>query len=234
MTEVKRITLEEQPSKHGGRLGRHVEHDPRSREFPATMRMLGTRDYVLHRRHGSILDQLRVGSCTGNALTGAINSEPIYRPRHVYREPMALRLYSLATALDGFPGVWKPDDTGSSGLAVCKAGVKLGLLTRYEHAFGIGEALDVLQVRPFITGIAWLEGCDRPNDRGVVRYEGQERGGHEIVARGYFPAPEPLESLILFDNSWSKAWGLEGSFLMTVRDYGNALERDGDVTVPIR
>jgi hypothetical protein len=63
---------------------------------------------------------------------------------------------------------------------------------------------------------------------------GQERGGHEIVARGYFPAPEPLDSLVLFDNSWTRAWGLEGSFMMTVRDYGNALERDGDVTIPIR
>jgi hypothetical protein len=165
--------------------------------------MLGTRDYVLHRRHGSILDQLRVGSCTGNALTGAINTEPIYRPRHVYREPMALRLYSLATALDGFPGVWKPDDTGSSGLAVCKAGVKLGLLTRYEHAFGIDEALDVLQVRPFITGIAWLEGCDRPNDRGVVRYDGagtrrpRDRRTRLLPCAGAARVARPVRQLVV-------------------------------------
>jgi hypothetical protein len=78
MTKV--IRLEEQPSRHGGRLGRHVEHDPRSRKFGAAPeRMSGTRDYVLHRRHGQILDQGDLGSCTGNALTGAANTDHRHR-----------------------------------------------------------------------------------------------------------------------------------------------------------
>jgi hypothetical protein len=229
-----RRRIEWHESKHGGALGRHVEHDPRSRSFAVAPSVPGQRLKVMHRRHGRILDQGNLGSCTGNALVGAVDTEPLYRRRHLFREPMAVRLYSEATRLDEFDGAYPPNDTGSSGLAVCKAGVAFKLLTSYRHAFGIEQALDALQDGPVITGVDWYEGFDTPDTQGLVQIVGQIRGGHEFVVHGYTPATLPLDSLVHCDNSWGDGWGFGGSFTMSVRTWASLLDAQGDVTVPVR
>jgi hypothetical protein len=146
-------------SRYGGPLGRHVEHDPRSHGFPVSLTAtapVGVLHPVTHERHGKIFDQghywdpklkrfISLGSCTGNALVGAVMTDPLYRPHHNYGESMAVRVYGRATVLDSFPGEYPPDDTGSSGLAVCKAALEKGLITRYEHAFNLDQALAALQ-----------------------------------------------------------------------------------------
>lgn len=75
---VKRVALVEQVVA-GKRLGRHVEHDPRSRayayEIPDGLTSLLA---VEHKRHGGIFNQGQLGSCTGNAACGAKNTEPLY------------------------------------------------------------------------------------------------------------------------------------------------------------
>ena len=52
-----------------GRLGRHVEHDPRSRAFSAGTAAFKT---IRHLRHGKAFDQGDLGSCTGNAMAGVL------------------------------------------------------------------------------------------------------------------------------------------------------------------
>lgn len=107
----------------GRRLGRHVEHDPRSRDY-AYEATTTTLVAVTHKRHGSIFDQGQLGSCTGNAAAGAKNTEPMYHSgsAHILYETGAVDIYSLATRLDGVTdGYYPPTDTGSSGLAVAKA-----------------------------------------------------------------------------------------------------------------
>ena len=46
--------------------------------------------------------------------------------------------------LDEFPGQWPTQDTGSSGLAVAKAGVTLGYLQGYDHGFGVDHTASAL------------------------------------------------------------------------------------------
>ena len=210
-------------------MGRHIEHDPRSKEYPFLAKA-GERKAVLHKRHAKILDQGRIGSCTGNALEGALGSAPLHKPFERHTEQRAVALYSLATSLDGFQGDYPPEDTGSSGLAVCKAAVQLKRLTGYRWAFGLEQALDALQAGPVITGVAWYQGFDRPDGRGKVSLSGGQRGGHEFLVRGY----DPERSEVFCDNSWGEAWGLKGSFRMTTSDWGTLLEQRGDVTVPLR
>lgn len=224
---VRRIRWHESPL--GGPLGRHVEHDERSREHPF-LTAIGGRDPVLHKRHARILDQLDLGSCTGNALEGAMGTEPLHKRFERHTERKAVRLYSAATTIDEFSGEYPPEDTGSSGLAVCKAGVQIGRLTGYKWAFGIEQALDALQHGPVITGVDWMEGFDRPDSHGLVQIAGQRRGGHEFVVRGFDPSLDE----VFCDNSWNVRWGLGGSFRMRVADWRWLLERDGDVTVPTR
>lgn len=217
----------------GGPLGRHVEHDERSRDFPFFLRF-GSPQPVLHRRHAPILNQglpaPGLGSCTGNALEGALGTEPLHKRYERHTEKKAVRLYSAATTIDEFVGEYPPEDTGSSGLAVCKAGVQLERLTAYRWAFGIEQALEALRTSAVITGLDWLEGFDQPDSRGLVKLEGQRRGGHEFVVRGH----DPSLAEVFCDNSWGPGWGLRGSFRMRVKDWAALLERDGDVTVPIR
>ena len=221
----------------GQRLGRHVEHDPRSRayayEAPAGAAALVA---VEHVRHGGIFNQGNLGSCTGNAAAGAKNTEPLYHAgsAHPLSESGAVDLYSLATQLDGLSnGYYPPTDTGSSGLAVAKAMQQQGLIGSYSHAFNMAAALAALQAGPVITGVPWYEGFDSPDANGLVKIAGQIRGGHEIVARGYQPgvAADGSDALIKLDNSWGTGWGKSGSFYWTVATWASLLAQQGDVTI---
>lgn len=235
MTEVTLRKIEEQidPEK---RLGRHVEHDPRSRDYPFTVTLAPPAFRRAHHRvYGGILNQGNLGSCTGNATAGAINTQGL----HVYKstalkEPIAVALYSRATELDNFPGKYPPDDTGSSGLAVAKAAQEKGYITKYQHAFGMTEALTALQLGPVITGVDWYEGFDHPDANGKVQIAGQVRGGHEFVIIGFEPFGTIDESLIFAQNSWGAGWGLHGRFSFTVKTWQALLDAQGDVTILLK
>lgn len=85
----------------GMRLGRHVKHDPRSREFQAgrAPKIVS----VTHQATGLPLDQGKLGSCTANALCGALDSAPDFVGGTTLNEDDAIRLYELETKLEGQP-----------------------------------------------------------------------------------------------------------------------------------
>lgn len=213
-------------------LGRHIEHDPASREYPFALTLAPSVLHdVMHHRYGSIFNQGQLGSCTGNAAAGAVNSAPLHVARRTLHEADALKLYELATVLDGLPGQYPPDDTGSSGLAAAKAAKQSGYISRYLHAFTVEEAVSALQKGPVITGIDWYEGFDRPSPEGHVSISGQIRGGHEVVARGYTVAPTLDDSLVWLDNSWGTSYGKAGHFCFTVGTWRQLLADQGDATI---
>lgn len=232
MTDVVTKSLVEHVVK-GKRLGRHVEHDPRSRNYAVAV-STGTIQHVRHRRFG-VLDQGSIGSCTGNAITGVLNTLPFHvRRTHLKQEEDAVRIYSEATRIDEFDGEYPPDDTGSSGLAVCKAARNEGLIASYNHAFSLEAALTALMLGPVITGVPWYEGFDEPNGQGRVSIAGEIRGGHEFEVIGYLPRSSGLlDGWVVAVNSWGPEWGIHsGRFVFTARTWGDLLDQDGDVTVP--
>jgi hypothetical protein len=219
-------TLDEQRVE-GRRLGRHVEHDSRSLDFPAARAPQVVS--VNHNATGLPLDQGQIGSCTANALCGALNSAPnLSGP--AFTESNAVSLYELETKMEGKP--YPPNDPGGTGLMVCKAAKKEGLITSYQHAFGIQHALEALVLRPVITGISWYTSFDNPDPQGLVTLAAGAtvRGGHEIVA-DQIDAPNQL---VWFWNSWGTTWGLGGRFCMAFDTWAQLLSQQGDVTVPIK
>jgi len=218
------------PEEHleGKRLGRHVKHDPRSWEFQAgrATKIVS----VTHQATGLPLDQGKLGSCTANALCGALDSAPDFGGGTPRNETDAIQLYELETRLEGKP--YPPNDPGGSGLMVCKAAKQLGMITGYHHAFGIQHALQALVVRPVITGINWYTSFDNPDPQtGLVELTAAAtvRGGHEIVADGI----DADKKLVWFWNSWGAQYALGGRFCMAFDTWDRLLQEQGDVTVPV-
>ena len=231
--------LPERIDEFAGRLGRHIEHDERSLEFAVEHLVdeILPPKTVSWQRFSPILDQGNLGSCTGNALAGWLGCSPDVTTAAAaarFDEAFAVSLYSHATALDNVPGTYPPDDTGSTGLAVCKAAKNLGLISAYHHAVTVNGLLHALQQGPVIVGVPWLTGFDRPDEHGVVLPTGEVRGGHEFLIRGYIHGNTEDESMLLADNSWGISWGVGGSFQFSVTTWRALVEQKADVTIPRR
>lgn len=215
------------------RLGRHVRHDSRSRAYRVWL-PAGTeiRDAEWTRRIG-ILNQGRIGSCTGNAGTGALGTDTAAEPGWAIvqgrplDEAYAVQLYSDATAIDDAPGQYPPDDTGSDGLSIAKVLRARGVVSSYSHAFGLGDVLAGLQLGPVMLGTAWHEAMFTPDRNGEVHIGGQVAGGHEYVAR----ILDTERRMVGCDNSWGASWGIAGSFWLSWDTLGELLADDGDATV---
>jgi hypothetical protein len=207
------------------RLGRHVEHDPRSRSFAfAAPEPMPLRDVSWKRLVGPY-DQGDLGSCTANALCGALSTYPF--KHHFSSQKNIVKVYSRATWIDDFDGHYKPDDTGSSGLAVAKVALERGWISRYEHAFSFDAMLQALMVGPVIVGTAWHEDMFRPDPSGRVRPTGAVVGGHEWEIYGV----DTFNRLLWAWNSWSKGWGIGGRFNIGWDDMRALLADDGDCTI---
>lgn len=222
----------------GMRLGRHIAHDPRSLAFAyvADDRPLIAKRWA---RKAPILDQGNVGACTANALVGWIGSDTAARPgTPAVDEALALAVYHDETLIDGYPGTYPPDDTGSDGLAAGKVAVQRSWATGYRHAFDVADALHaVCYVGPVLLGIAWRTGCDRPTSTGRIHWSGAVRGGHELLIDEVRPVAkrdgtlDETKSLVGITNSWGAGWAAQGRCFLSVADLRRALAQQGDVTI---
>ena len=217
----------------GKRLGWHRLHDSRSDayQFRAVRAVpVVSKEWP---RHIPILDQGNLGSCTGNAMTGAAGTDPLWPALpsgHVtLDEREAIALYSAATKLDPYPGSYPPTDTGSDSTSVNKAAQQAGLTSGYTHATSAGDVLQALMAGPVTLGIPWYEGFDDPDANGVVSIAGSIRGGHEIVCRRV----DITRKLIGPDNSWGTSFGVNGSFWFSFDDLDRLLGEGGDCVCPV-
>jgi hypothetical protein len=232
-----------------GGLGRHVNHDPRSRAFahrPSRTTLVSK----VWERHYDVLDQGQTGACTGNAILGAVYTGKVYEAlTDVLRASLQATeavardvLYHLATTLDPFNGTYPPDDTGSDGVSASKAAQQLGLIAGYTHTFSVDDALAaVSHDGHVITGVNWYPSFDSPDAYGAVKLParlGKPDGGHEFLVYGIDTATER----VLARNSWGTNWGGSvdpaanvgpGEFQFSFTDWGRLLKQSGDVTVPV-
>jgi hypothetical protein len=223
------------------RLGRHVEHDPRSLDYAHGVLPKTAVKSVDWSRRAPIFDQGQLGSCTGNAAAGLLGTDSAARTGLTSAaigdsvmpvdEDLAVKVYELATQLDSIKGVYPPDDTGSSGIGAAKALKKLGLAASYTHAFSLAALKSALQTGPVMVGTVWLESMFDPDPKtGFVQVDrsSQVAGGHEYVLSAY----DATRQAFRIDNSWGDSWGVRGSAWLTQADVQWLLSQQGDVTVP--
>jgi len=226
MTEYKQLPFSDP------RLGRHVVHDERSREFAFLGNPRKALASVRHQRHVPVWYQ-NVGACTLNAGLGCLGTGPFYDTTKTlwtdWTEDAAVRLYSRATEIDEFPGTYPPEDTGSSGLAAAKVLKEKGLIDSYSHAFSFEDALAALQTRPVITGINWDESFFEPDADGIIHRvpNGPSAGGHEFI----LDEIDVERQLIGATNSWGTSYGKNGRFYIPFDLYRQLLSEQGDVTI---
>jgi hypothetical protein len=180
-----------------------------------------------------ILDQGSLGSCTGNAGTGALGSEPfittLLREEKISNaqdldEGFAVDLYSAATIADKYGGMYPPDDTGSSGLAICQVLKRRATITGYRWARTPHGFARLLQDGPALLGMPWYNAFFYPSAGYIdadTRWESSGvAGGHEVEAIGLELDPINFySSSIVVANSWGSAWGANGFFKMRMRTY---------------
>jgi hypothetical protein len=220
------------------RLGRHVDHDPRSRAFAAPEPEpddLAALVSVRHQRHIPVLDQGQVSSCTANAAVGALGTSPLWEAHHTpgmsgrsgyADEKLAVALYSdEQRAL--FGQSYPPSDRGGSGLAIAKVLKASGAISGYKHAFSLNACLAALAKQPVIIGISWMNDMFNPDADGRLHPTGPVAGGHEIV----LDELDVENKRVWLTNSWGASWGVQGRAYLTWDDLGALLAQQGDCTV---
>lgn len=222
----------------GMRLGRHLWLDARSLPFmvESSAQVMGGPLVTTHwDRVIPVLDQSDLGSCTGNAGTGALGTQPFWDTTGrkaltestdtTTCEKFAVNLYSDATKVDPWPGTWLPTDTGSSGLAVCQVLKTRGTISGYNWARSAHGFLQLLQWGPVLQGMPWHRAFFQPDKAGFVDSDHNWpssglAGGHEVEAVGVdLDTRDLLNSVVTYVNSWGTGWGDTGRFRMRLRTY---------------
>ena len=214
-------------------LGRHIEHDDESRGYAFKAARAVTPTSVRHLRHVSLWNQGDIGSCTGNASLGCIGTGGFYDTVRAlpidWTEAGAVSVYTDATVIDGIPGTYPAQDTGSTGIAVAKVLKSRGYISGYQHTFSFNDLLAALQDRPVIVGVGWYNNFFYPDSNGVITIGNADyvAGGHEFI----LDEIDVERQLIGATNSWGEEWGLRGRFYIPFAVMQRLLKEQGDCTV---
>lgn len=195
MPDVKRIEIEHDPNTPFP-LGRHVEHDPRSRAFAFVPSIGGVDPSTWRTKTIPIYDprpnpNQPVGCCTMCAKAMQLNAKGNRKKGVILGMDWALDGYVWETHNDQFPGAWNRDgsgqDTGSSGLAACKTAQHFGVGGEYNFLFGGADQVvqAVMDGHVVNVGTRWDYSMFKPDDKGIVHPGGSAAGGHEWTVRGY-------------------------------------------------
>lgn len=214
------------------RLGRLVEFDEKSRQYPIRTLVSDKKPRSYTWRLFDWLDQGPDGACVGFAWAHELQA----RPKEVQNidYDSAMSIYWSAQLRDPWAGGAYPDASprmdGTSVLAAAQHLHKLGFFEEYRWAFSLDDALlAVGHEGPGVLGCYWHESMFYPDENGFVKPEGPIMGGHAVLVRGVnFNRRE-----VRISNSWGKSWGKDGDCFMTFDDFEKLLMNNGEFCIPV-
>ena len=221
-------------------LGRTVEHDPASKDFPYPKRTVAKPVSVTWPLSAPILDQGSLGSCEGNTAIEWLNSDIAVknRKRSTFKshdtkgflnEIDAVQVYAKATRLDeDTTAAYPPDDTGTSAVGIAKAMKFFKAIDSYTWSFGWDHFVAAIAHQPVMLGTNWYASMFDPAKDGTVTISGENQGGHAYLARGI----DYEHQRVLCRNHWTADWGIRGEFYLSFATLQRLLSEQGDVLVP--
>ena len=221
-------------------LGRTVEHDPASKDFPYPKRTVAKPVSVTWPLSAPILDQGSLGSCEGNTAIEWLNTDIAVknRNRSTFRshdaqgflnEVDAVQGYSKATHLDEDKSTaYPPNDCGTSALGIAKSMQFYKAIDSYTWTFGWDHFTAAIAHQPVMLGTNWYAGMFDADKSGYVEISGDIQGGHAYLARGI----DYENQRVLCRNHWGAQWGKAGEFFLRFSTLQRLLKEQGDVLVP--
>jgi hypothetical protein len=182
-----------------------------------------------------------LGSCVANATTAALSTVLTAGEMKdlglgqdpVADEKFAIKLYHQLTMSTGDPAdEWPPVDCGSSGQAAVQLLEQNGVIASDKIAHGATNIVSLMQAGGLIVGQPWFNAWMTPDADGFIDGDGSEdalqaaidsgvAGGHETfwfgverLAIDTAGQVNAAATTIRFRNSWSAAWGQEGTALV--------------------
>jgi len=209
------------------RLGRLINFDDRSRDFPIRTLVETKKPKARLWRCAIRLNQGASGSCGGHGGAHELAAQPAEVPDLTH--DFAMKLYWEAQKIDPWPGGSydgaKPFYEGTSILAVLQAMQKFGYIDNYRWAFGLQDlVLGVGYNGPALMGTGWYEGMSTPNDAGLIQVTGRVLGGHCYLIDQVIPNRELFGGL----NSWGDNWGVNGRFYISFACMDRLLHENGE------
>lgn len=215
------------------RLGRLVQFDERSRNFPVREVLAEPAYRSASWDVGEWLDQGTEGACVGFAWTHELIAIPI--PIGGLDNQWAREIiYWEAQRIDPWPGGAYPGASpfyeGTSVLAGVKVCANLGFINEYRWAFGLDDVrLTLGNFGPLVLGLNWYEGMFDTDQSGFITPTGRNAGGHAILA----VSVNEEERWVRLHNSWGKSWGIDGTCRIRFDDLDRLLREQGEACVPV-
>lgn len=244
------------------RLDRLPQFDPKSRQYRVRNFIFHNEpleNYPIKSRTWTIkvwLDQGIEGRCVEYGICHDLLATPkVVAEVPLVRAILADRLiYWPAQREDqweggSYPGA-SPQYEGTSVLAGVTVAKRLGLYKEFRWALSLrGALLGMAHIGPLILGVNWYEGMHDIDSKGYLHVEGEQTGGHCILANcariiwTRKPTPEQARTDDVMDfidmdrswiglhNSWGQSWGVNGRAKISLRDFDRLRQEDGEVCI---
>lgn len=226
------ITLKDGTTTEDSRLGRLVQFDEQSRQYPIRSLVAAKplRSYTWGLN--TYLDQGHEGACVGFSLAHELAARPsvvagvnALTAQNIYYEAQKTDPW----AGGAYPGA-SPRYEGTSVLAGVKYVQSQGFISEYRWAFSLEDALLAIGYQgPGILGCYWYEGMADTDAKGFIKPTGRILGGHAIIVRGV----SVKNKTVRLTNSWGKGWGINGDCYMTWDDFAKVLANNGEFCIPV-
>lgn len=177
---------------------------------------------------GWIGNQGNSPECTAYAWLAYLHDGPVIQENY-FQKPLynTTELYNKFRENDGITSSNYRGSTVRGGAKVLK---KLGFVQEYRWAKTIEDIVKCLLVfGPIIVGTKWYSKMSSPDDRGIIKFDGNYSGGHAFLLNGI----DLHKGLIRIKNSWGKSWGIAGHAFISIDDFGKLLSDQGEACIAL-